>query len=135
MPDLETPAVAIIRKQDNLWKSIGPGLVTGAADDDPSGIATYSQAGAQIGTSILWSMPFTWPLMCAIQLVCAQIGRVTGRGLAANMRRHYGSKLVIPMVTLLLIANVLNLGADIGAMGAAANLVIGGNMHIEAVLF
>jgi len=135
MPDLETPIEEIVRKQDNFWKSIGPGLVTGAADDDPSGIATYSQAGAQIGTSILWSMPFTWPLMCAIQLVSAQIGRVTGHGLAANMRQHYGSKLVIPMVTLLLIANVLNLGADIGAMGAAANLVIGGNMHIEAVLF
>jgi len=135
MPDWKIIPKKILGGESSFWKSIGPGIVTGAADDDPSGIATYSQAGAQIGTSILWSMPFTWPLMSAIQLVCAQIGRVTGHGLAANMRKYYGNKLVVPMVTLLLIANILNLGADIGAMGAAANLVIGGNMHIEALLF
>jgi NRAMP (natural resistance-associated macrophage protein)-like metal ion transporter len=109
----------------SFWKSLGPGIVTGAADDDPSGVATYSQAGAQIGIPVLWLMPITWPLMSAIQMVSAQIGRVTGRGLAANMRKYYGAKLVTPMVILLLIANIFNLGADIGAMGAAAHLVTG----------
>ena len=117
----------------SFWESLGPGVVTGAADDDPSGIATYSQAGAQIGMPILWSMLFTWPLMSAIQMVSAQIGRVTGRGLAANMRKYYGVKLVTPMVVLLLIANIFNLGADISAMGAAANLITGMSPHIFAI--
>jgi len=107
--------------------------VTGAADDDPSGVATYSQAGAQIGAPILWTMLFTWPLMSAIQMVSAQIGRVTGRGLAANMQKFYGSKLTIPMVVLLLAANIFNLGADISAMGAAAELVTGWGPHVFAV--
>jgi NRAMP (natural resistance-associated macrophage protein)-like metal ion transporter len=117
----------------SFWKSLGPGIVTGAADDDPSGVATYSQAGAQIGIPILWTMLLTWPLMSAIQMVSAQIGRVTGRGLAANMRKYYGAKLVTPMVVLLLVANIFNLGADISAMGAAANLITGLSAHIFAV--
>jgi NRAMP (natural resistance-associated macrophage protein)-like metal ion transporter len=118
-----------------LWLWMGPGMVTGAADDDPSGIATYSQAGAQLGNPILWTMVFTWPLMSAIQMICGQIGRVTGRGVAANMRKFYGRKVVLPMVLLLLISNVFNLGADIGAMGSAATLLFGGSEHIYAVSF
>ena len=112
------------RKSGQLWQWLGPGMVTGAADDDPSGIATYSQAGAQIGNPILWTMVFTWPLMSAIQMVSAQIGRVTGRGLAANMRKWYGRKVTLPLVLLLLISNVFNLGADIGAMGTSAQLAL-----------
>ncbi|HWF44774.1 MAG TPA: divalent metal cation transporter [Candidatus Kapabacteria bacterium] len=123
----------ISKNAASFWKSLGPGIVTGAADDDPSGVATYSQAGAQIGMPILWLMPITWPLMSAIQMVSAQIGRVTGRGLAANMRKYYGAKLVTPMVLLLFIANIFNLGADISAMGAAVNLVTKLNAHVFAV--
>jgi NRAMP (natural resistance-associated macrophage protein)-like metal ion transporter len=118
-----------------MWQWLGPGMVTGAADDDPSGIATYSQAGAQIGNPILWTMLFTWPLMSAIQMVCAQIGRVTGHGVAANMRKWYGRRVALPLVLLLLISNVFNLGADIGAMGSAATLLFGGSAHIFAVCF
>ncbi len=123
------------RKGGQFWQWLGPGMVTGAADDDPSGIATYSQAGAQIGNPILWTMLFTWPLMSAIQMVCAQIGRVTGRGVAANMRKWYGRRVALPLVLLLLISNVFNLGADIGAMGSAATLLFGGSAHIFAVCF
>jgi NRAMP (natural resistance-associated macrophage protein)-like metal ion transporter len=127
---------SFLRRQGTaLWQWMGPGMVTGAADDDPSGIATYSQAGAQLGNPILWTMLFTWPLMSAIQMVCGQIGRVTGRGVAANMRKFYGRKVVLPLVVLLLIANVFNLGADIGAMGSAAKLLFGGSEHIYAVGF
>lgn len=105
---------------------LGPGLITGASDDDPSGVATYSQAGAQYGYSMLWVVVITLPLMAAIQEISARIGRVTGRGLARNMRLHYPPWVVFPMVGLLLIANIINLGADIGAMGAAVHLVTGG---------
>src|SRR5579883_64823 len=118
----------------SFWKSLGPGIVTGAADDDPSGIATYSQAGAQMGMSILWTMPITWPLMSAIQMVSAQIGRVTGKGLAANIRTHYGRPLTFSIMALIFCANVFNLGADISAMCAAANLLFGGEPHIFAVV-
>jgi NRAMP (natural resistance-associated macrophage protein)-like metal ion transporter len=113
---------------------LGPGIVTGAADDDPSGIATYSQAGAVMGTQILWTMPFTWPLMSAIQMVSGQIGRVTGRGLAANIQKYYGSKLSVPIIALLAISNIFNLGADINAMGAACQLMIGWDPKLMAVL-
>jgi NRAMP (natural resistance-associated macrophage protein)-like metal ion transporter len=105
---------------------LGPGLITGASDDDPSGIATYSQTGAQYGYSMLWTMVLTLPLMAAIQEIAARIGRVTGRGLARNMRLHYSAWIVYPVVLLLLIANIINLGADIGAMGAAVYVVTGG---------
>src|SRR6476659_1470709 len=94
------------------WRRIlailGPGLITGASDDDPSGIATYSQAGAQFGYSMTWLMLFTWPLMAAIQEISARIGRVTGKGIAANLREHYSVWLLRPIVTLLLIANFIN---------------------------
>ena len=109
------------------WRHIlGPGLVTGASDDDPSGIATYSQVGAQFGYGLGWTLIFTYPLMCAIQLISAQIGRVTGRGLTGNMRRHYPRSVLSILVGLLMIANTINIGADLGAMAAALGLLIKG---------
>ncbi|MGH6992734.1 MAG: NRAMP family divalent metal transporter [Caulobacteraceae bacterium] len=108
-----------------LFQILGPGLITGASDDDPSGIATYSQAGAQFGYNLSWTLLFCWPLMCAIQEISARIGRITGRGIAGNLRRHYPNVFVYVFVALLLIANTINLGADIGAMGAAFKLVVG----------
>jgi NRAMP (natural resistance-associated macrophage protein)-like metal ion transporter len=110
----------------DLMRLLGPGLITGASDDDPSGIATYSQAGAQFGYSLAWVMLFTWPLMAAIQEISARIGRVTGKGIAANLREHYSPLMLRGMVGLLLIANFINLGADLGAMGEAVRLIIGG---------
>jgi NRAMP (natural resistance-associated macrophage protein)-like metal ion transporter len=104
---------------------LGPGLVTGAADDDPSGIATYSQAGAQFGFNMLWTIIITYPLMVAIQIVSARLGRVSGHGLATNIRRHYPAWLLYGSVVLLLVANTINIAADLTAMGAAVNLVIG----------
>lgn len=118
-----------------LLQSLGPGLVTGAADDDPSGIATYSQAGAQFGTGLLWTTVLTVPLMVAIQLVSARIGWVTGQGLAANLRQRYPAPLVAAMVLLLVVANTINLGADLAAMASAAHLLAGGNNHGWLVLF
>jgi Mn2+/Fe2+ NRAMP family transporter len=106
--------------------ALGPGLITGASDDDPSGIATYSQAGAQFGYQLGWTLLFSWPLMCAIQEICARIGRVTGMGLGGNLQRRYPRWIVWSLVGLLVFANTLNLGADMGAMGAALKLVIGG---------
>src|SRR5471032_1437460 len=105
---------------------LGPGLITGASDDDPSGIATYSQAGAQFGYGLGWTLLLTYPLMCAIQMISAQIGRVTGRGLAGNMRRHYPAPLLYFLVGLLVVANTINIGADLGAMAAALRLLIAG---------
>src|SRR3974390_2202583 len=102
-----------------LLARLGPGLITGASDDDPSGIATYSQAGAQFGYSMCWVMLFCWPLMAAIQEISARIGRVTGKGIAGNLRAHYSRSLLRAIVGLLLIANIINLGADLGAMGDA----------------
>jgi NRAMP (natural resistance-associated macrophage protein)-like metal ion transporter len=114
---------------------LGPGLITGAADDDPSGIATYSSVGAQFGYAMLWTMPFIYPLMAAIQEISARIGRVTGRGISANLRRCYPRWLLYVILGLLLFANVINLGADIGAMAAAVNLLIGGPTALYCVLF
>ena len=102
-----------------LWRRLGPGLVTGAADDDPSGIGTHSQIGAQFGFGLSWTFLFSFPLMVVIQEVAAEIGSVTGRGIAHNLRRHYSPWLLRGVVALLLIANIINLGADLGAMGAA----------------
>lgn len=116
-------------------QTLGPGLITGASDDDPSGIATYSQAGAQFGFSVLWTMLFSYPLMAAIQEVSAHIGRVTGHGIAGNLRRYYPRALMLPIIALLLIANTLNLGADISAMGAALQLLIGGPATLYAAVF
>jgi NRAMP (natural resistance-associated macrophage protein)-like metal ion transporter len=118
-----------------LIKRLGPGLITGAADDDPSGIATYSQAGAQYGYGLLWSVFLTTPLMAAIQIVSARIGRVTGHGLAANIRDHYPPWLLNSVVGALLFANTLNIGADLGAMGNALQLLAGGSSQIYTVFF
>jgi NRAMP (natural resistance-associated macrophage protein)-like metal ion transporter len=122
-------------KPAGFLASLGPGLVTGAADDDPSGIATYSQVGAQFGYGLAWTMLFSFPLMAVIQAVSARIGCVTGYGIAQNLRRHYSRWLLRGVVLLLLIANVINLGADLGAMGAALGLLIGGPELLYAVLF
>src|SRR4051812_11278514 len=99
-----------------VWKRLGPGLVAGAADDDPSGIATYSQAGAQFGFQLAWSLLLTYPLMVVIQAISARIGRTTGKGIAGNLRAHYPKWLVLTVVALLFTANTLNIGADLGAM-------------------
>jgi NRAMP (natural resistance-associated macrophage protein)-like metal ion transporter len=121
--------------ETNWLKKLGPGLITGAADDDPSGIATYSQAGAQFGFGMLWTLLLTYPLMAGIQIVSARIGRVTGHGLATNIRRHYPAWLLYFIVGLLLLANTINIAADVAAMGDAAKLAIGGPAHMYAVAF
>jgi NRAMP (natural resistance-associated macrophage protein)-like metal ion transporter len=118
-----------------LLEQLGPGLITGASDDDPSGIATYSQVGAQFGYAMGWVMLFSFPLMAAIQEISARIGRVTGLGIASNVRAHYSPWLLRAIVFLLLLANVINLGADLGAMGAALQLLIGGPARLYVVLF
>jgi NRAMP (natural resistance-associated macrophage protein)-like metal ion transporter len=109
-----------------LLGRLGPGLITGASDDDPSGIATYSQTGAQFGYAMCWVMLFCFPLMVAIQEISARMGRVTGQGIAGNIRAHYSHWVLYVLVGLLLLANTINLGADLGAMAAALNLLIGG---------
>ncbi len=114
---------------------LGPGLITGASDDDPSGVATYSQVGAQFGYGMAWVMLFTWPLMAAIQEVSARIGRVTGEGIAGNIRAHYPQPLLLLIVALLLVANIINLGADLGAMGAALELLLHGSARLYVVGF
>lgn len=118
-----------------LLARLGPGLVTGAADDDPSGIGTHSQVGAQFGYGLAWTFVFSFPLLFVIQQVAAQIGRVTGGGIARNVRRHYPRPLLWGVVTLLLIANVINLGADLSAMGAALSLLTGGKSALYTLLF
>ena len=121
---------SISKKPRNmLLRLLGPGLVTGAADDDPSGIATYSQAGAQFGYGLLWTVFLTTPFMIAIQLASAQIGRVTGRGLAANVMELAPRWIVLALISLLVAANTFNIAADIAAMGQALSLVIGGLDH------
>ncbi len=117
------------------FAALGPGLITGASDDDPSGIATYSQAGAQFGFSMCWVMLFAFPLMAAIQEISARIGRVTGHGIAGNIRAHYPAWLLRIIVALLLIANIINLGADLGAMAEALALLIHGPVHLYVVGF
>jgi NRAMP (natural resistance-associated macrophage protein)-like metal ion transporter len=119
----------------SVFKRLGPGLITGAADDDPSGIATYSQAGAQLGVNVLWSVVLTYPMMAAIQSISARIGRVTGHGLAANMKRLFPAPLVGVLVGLLFITNTINIGADLAAMGAAAQLVSHWDRHVMTIAF
>jgi len=134
----ETPSearTASSSSTNGFLANLGPGLVTGAADDDPSGIATYSQVGAQFGYGLAWTMLFSFPLMAAIQAVSARIGCVTGHGIAHNLRRHYSPWLLRSVVSLLVIANVINLGADLGAMGAALGLLIGGPELLYTVVF
>jgi len=118
-----------------LLKALGPGLITGAADDDPSGIATYSQVGAQFGYAMGWVMVFSYPLMAVIQQVSAEIGCVTGAGIAQNLRLHYPRWLLRSVVLILLVANIANLGADVGAMGQALELLIGGPVALFTVAF
>jgi NRAMP (natural resistance-associated macrophage protein)-like metal ion transporter len=122
-------------KEIAVLNQLGPGLITGAADDDPSGIATYSQGGAQFGFNLLWTLLLTFPLMAAIQMVSALIGRVTGHGLAKNMREVMPRSLVTGLVTMLFIANTINVGADLAAMGEAARLVTGFGQHSFTIFF
>lgn len=119
----------------SLAKTIGPGVITGAADDDPSGIATYSQAGAQAGFGLLWTVVLTWPMMVAVQSISARIGRVTGKGLAANMLEVFPRPVATGLVFLLFVANTINIGADLSAMGAAAKLLAGGGQHLFTAFF
>jgi Mn2+/Fe2+ NRAMP family transporter len=123
------------RLKEHPLSRLGPGLITGVADDDPSGIATYSQAGAQFGLNMLWTMPLAFPLMAAIQSMCANIGRVTGKGLAANIKASFPPIVLYSVVLLLLVANTLNIAADVAAMGETAELVTGFDRHIMTVLF
>src|SRR4051812_26311730 len=118
-----------------LLQKLGPGIITGAADDDPSGIATYSQGGAQFGYGLLWTMLLTFPLMVSIQMLSALIGRVTGKGLARNMAEVMPRKLVMGLLALLFLANTINVGADLAAMGEAAHLVLGLNQHGFTLFF
>jgi NRAMP (natural resistance-associated macrophage protein)-like metal ion transporter len=130
-----TPAAIKQPERPKLLDIMGPGLITGASDDDPSGIATYSQAGAQFGYGLGWTLVFSYPLMCAIQLISAQIGRVTGRGLGGNLRRYYPAWLLQGVIGLLLIANTINIGADLGAMAAALKLLVDGPLLLYVAGF
>ena len=117
-----------------FWKSLGPGIVTGAADDDPSGIATYSVAGAQFGSALLWAALFTWPLMVAVQVMCARIGMVTGRGIAGALRHKFPRPVLLVAAVALFIANTINLGADLTGMADASELLTGIDSHIWVVV-
>jgi len=112
---------------------VGPGLVTGASDDDPSGIATYSQAGAQFGFAALWLTLFSYPFMCAIQEISARIGRITGVGISANIRKIYPRPVVYAIVAMLLLSSIFNLGADLGAMGESAHMLFGGPPYLYLI--
>src|ERR1700692_2458685 len=133
--DVKKPAGVVKKPVGVVLRLLGPGLVTGAPDDDPSGIATYSQAGAQFGYGLLWTVFLTAPFMIAIQLVSARIGRVTGKGLAANVTELAPRWLVLALLFLLVAANTANIAADIAAMGEALSLVIGGLNHEHALIF
>ena len=110
-------------------------MITGVADDDPSGVVTYSQAGAQFGLNMLWTMPFAFPLMASVQFMCACIGRVTGKGLAANIKEAFPPVILKGVVLLLLVANTLNIAADVAAMGEVGELVTGFNARLMTLLF
>jgi NRAMP (natural resistance-associated macrophage protein)-like metal ion transporter len=118
-----------------LLKSLGPGVITGAADDDPSGIATYSVAGAQLGTKLLWTALLTWPLMAAVQMMCARVGKVTGQGLAANFKQRFPSWLLRVVIVALLAANTINIAADLAGMADAAEMLSGVKAHFFVVVF
>jgi Mn2+/Fe2+ NRAMP family transporter len=131
------PDAGQVKRPDRpkLADVLGPGLITGASDDDPSGIATYAQAGAAFGFALSWTLVLTYPLMCAIQMISAEIGRVTGKGIAANMRRSYSPLVLYALVSLLVLANVVNIGADLGAMGAALQLILPGPQWLYLTAF
>jgi Mn2+/Fe2+ NRAMP family transporter len=118
-----------------FFRALGPGLITGASDDDPGGIGTYSSVGAKFGLAIIWMAAWLLPMMLAVQEACARIGIVTNRGLAGVMQHHYKKKVVALIVLLLVVANVMNIGADLGAMAASAKMVVGGNFYVLAVAF
>jgi NRAMP (natural resistance-associated macrophage protein)-like metal ion transporter len=136
---MDTPSISkkgkLVSGVSAILKKLGPGLITGASDDDPSGIATYSQVGAQFGFRILWTSVFSYPLMVTIQEISARIGRVSGRGIAGNIRHHYSQFLGFFIVGLMIIANIINIGADIVAMGSSLNLLIGGPELLYSVFF
>src|SRR5437667_9381912 len=127
------PAPAPDPKRPRFLRLLGPGLITGASDDDPSGIATYSQAGGQFGFAISWTMLFSYPLMVAIQQISARIGRITGKGIAGNLRQHYPNWLLQVIVALLFTATTINIGADLGAMADALGLLVGGPVLIYVI--
>jgi NRAMP (natural resistance-associated macrophage protein)-like metal ion transporter len=131
-PEAAARSTVVGSSKPRLWKTLGPGLITGASDDDPSGIATYSQAGAKFGFQLAWTLLLTYPLMAAIQAISARIGRTTGRGVAGNVRAHYPAWLLQTLVSLLFAANLLNLGADLGAMAEASRLLL---PHVPAWVF
>src|ERR1700691_1168053 len=118
-----------------IFRLMGPGVITGAADDDPSGIATYSIAGAQLGTRLLWTSVVTWPLMAAVQMMCARVGMVTGEGLASALRKKMPRWICIVFVIALLVANTVNVGADLSGMADAAALLVGWNSHLFVIFF
>lgn len=129
------PSPVVGTSKPRLLDTLGPGLITGASDDDPSGIATYSQAGAQFGYTLSWTMLLTYPLMAAVQMTSGRIGRTTGRGLAGNLRQHYPNWLLQTFVALLAAANIINIGADLGAMADSTSLVLGGSKTFYVALF
>jgi NRAMP (natural resistance-associated macrophage protein)-like metal ion transporter len=129
------PSPVVGKSKPRLLDALGPGLITGASDDDPSGIATYSQAGAQFGYSLGWTMLLTYPLMSAVQMISGRIGRTTGRGLAGNLRQHYPNWLLQAFVALLAAANTINIGADLGAMADSTALVLGGPKTLYVAVF
>jgi Mn2+/Fe2+ NRAMP family transporter len=128
-----SPTVELIKPRPPAV--LGPGLITGASDDDLSGIATYSHAGAQFGFAITWTLLFTYPLMAVIQEISSRIGRTTGEGIAANIRRHYPNWILQCIVTMMLVANTIDIGADLGAMGDAVELLVGGPKVLYVILF
>ena len=119
----------------NVWRSLGPGLITGAADDDPSGIATYTIAGARFGTSLLWTALITWPLMATVQMQCARIGMVSGRGITAAFKARFPKPLVFAAITALLLANTINVAADLSGMADAAEMLTNISSHIWVIVF
>jgi len=133
--DDDSPSPVIEPSKPRLLDVLGPGLITGASDDDPSGIATYSQAGAQFGFDLCWTMVFSYPLMTAVQIISAQMGRTTGRGIAGIFRQHAPTWLLSSIVTLLIVANAINIGADLGAMADTTGLVLGGPHLLYVILY
>jgi len=138
LPLMAAPPVAP-RKRESAFRrltgALGPGLITGAADDDPSGVATYSIVGAQFGTGLLWTALLTWPLMAAVQMMCARIGMVTGEGLAGALRKKIPKPVLVAACVALLLANTINIGADLSGMADAAEMLTGFNSHYFVVLF
>lgn len=134
-PNTVVPATARPGWIRSLLKSLGPGIITGAADDDPSGIATYSVAGAQLGTKLLWTALLTWPLMASIQIMCARIGKVTGQGLAENFKQRFPKWLLLAFVIALLTANTINIAADLAGMADATAMLSGINSHWFVIAF